>query len=331
MIRIYTPRLRGTAFGLSMYKQGEYVKPYLENLDEVVLGGFEAHYTPHRALVIEDLYMFFYVRRFFNLSPQYVEKCYVWCDSAIFQPSQPVLNIVGDFKRAGRASYITFIPSTSMDLKRLMELGLPYTEVIPRTFNASAAEMALELTSSRRKEYDFAFIGWKDDIDRKNIGMILELAYRHPDWSFLIISNDRRFEDLPNVEFLEFGKVNELTKFVKLALCKWLLYPSGFEGFGVPVLEAAAVKVPAVFTSVDWHYHIAVGIPVKAEEYKDYQKPWGTMRVYKPALKDLEEACQYALNLYGKPKYRWYCKMAYSTARKHHPLKVALKLAQLFL
>lgn len=97
---------------------------------------------------------------------------------------------------------------------------------------------------------------------RKNIGLILDVLKRKPDlldtWRFVFIGNDgwgTSFDALIAAagldrfngdRILRLGFVSDAARNALLQNAKLLLYPSFYEGFGLPVLEALQVGCPIV-------------------------------------------------------------------------------------
>jgi glycosyltransferase involved in cell wall biosynthesis len=88
----------------------------------------------------------------------------------------------------------------------------------------------------------------------KNFRWILEVAKRNPAMQFAVSGslNAKRFgeeldlSDLPNVRYLGYVSDGEAKSILRN--CKAFLFPSLYEGFGLPPLEALSLGVPVVST-----------------------------------------------------------------------------------
>jgi glycosyltransferase involved in cell wall biosynthesis len=86
----------------------------------------------------------------------------------------------------------------------------------------------------------------------KNIEWVLSVAKIHPQYNFLIAGKnglkdygtDYRECDLPNVRFLGYITDGEIKYLMKH--CKAFIFPSFFEGFGIPPLEALSVGTKVI-------------------------------------------------------------------------------------
>lgn len=86
----------------------------------------------------------------------------------------------------------------------------------------------------------------------KNIQWILEVAKKHPQYNFFVGGNanlraygtDYKEEDFKNVKFL--GYISDGDVKYLMAHCKAFIFPSFFEGFGIPPLEAMSVGAKCI-------------------------------------------------------------------------------------
>ncbi len=89
----------------------------------------------------------------------------------------------------------------------------------------------------------------------KNINWILKVSQKHPDYNFLIAGNanlraygsDYSDNDYSNVKFLGYLSDGEVKTLMKK--CKAFIFPSFFEGFGIPPLEALAVDAKIIIAN----------------------------------------------------------------------------------
>lgn len=88
----------------------------------------------------------------------------------------------------------------------------------------------------------------------KNYRWILEIAKRNPDCNFIIagqkyaVNNNYFVGDVPkNVEFI--GYVTDGENKALMSHCKAFLFPSKYEGFGLPPLEALACGAPIIISN----------------------------------------------------------------------------------
>ena len=98
----------------------------------------------------------------------------------------------------------------------------------------------------------------------KNFPWIMENAKRHPECLYVIVGKtnpsvwaDMPLEDLDNVIYVGFQSDERMKALLMRA--RALVFPSVYEGFGIPPLEALACGTPAVVSD----------IPVMREIYKD--------------------------------------------------------------
>jgi len=204
-------------------------------------------------------------------------------------------------------------------------LGLHVEDVIPRPYNKIARDMVLSKNEGV-KEYDYAFIGWRDPyVDRKNMDVLLEIAKRRQDKKFMLITNDRRFDALRNVKRYDFASVSELNKYSLLRKCKWMLFLSKCEGFGMPCLEAMSLGVPCIFSDAQAHNEFSCGIRIPIKNVKYAKWIVGYFKLHEITLED-------ALNALSEAEKADYTALSVEVKKKGEsvgdPMKVAERLAQ---
>ena len=90
----------------------------------------------------------------------------------------------------------------------------------------------------------------------KNFKLILETAKISPEINFVIaggtnsnVFKEQGFEITSNVKFIGYVNDEELVALYKFASC--FVYPSIYEGFGIPPLEAIAFNCPVVLSDIE--------------------------------------------------------------------------------
>ena len=276
-----------------MWYTAKIIAPYLQCYEDVILSPYRALYiipAPRRRIAIDDWIVINNFKWFRFLRDGDI----LWVDSALLRPNLPVDR--NQFKR------FRIITASRWDKEKLESYDIFVDDVIPRPFNEVALKLAYEEIIRRdgriNKIYDFAFIGWYEEPDRKNIKVILELAKRCPTWKFMIISNVREFTKLQNVEFREFGKVSDVEKFILLYKSKYYLHLSGAEGFGMPPLEAMATGLNVIYLNCPAHNEFLnhpENIRIEPNRVEEVSHRFGILRVGRTDVIEVYHACERAL------------------------------------
>ena len=100
--------------------------------------------------------------------------------------------------------------------------------------------------------------------ERKNFKWVIEAARNNPKSTFLIaggsVKNSNRkldFDRIKNVKLL--GYVDDCAVKVLMKNCKAFIYPSTFEGFGLPPMEALSVGAPIIISDIPPHREVYGG------------------------------------------------------------------------
>jgi glycosyltransferase involved in cell wall biosynthesis len=147
-----------------------------------------------------------------------------------------------------RASHL-IVPSAQIRTEVLRYFRAACVTVIPHGWDPSPAAPAWE--REPLPDEFFLFLGTLEP--RKNPLLLIDAWRRHPQWPPLLLAGGAgwhvRIGRLPaNARAL--GYVTEAEKQFLLMHTRALIYPSSYEGFGLPVLEAAALGVPVIATPV---------------------------------------------------------------------------------
>lgn len=170
------------------------------------------------------------------------------------------------------------------------------------------------------------FIVVARDDPRKNLGgladamRLLNRKGYEKEYVVFIISNDSakgKFKDIENAVFIKgFGGSAHEMVLGYMSHCHYLIHPAFCEGFGLPILEANAVGIPAIhvdappmneFSSPDfnfvWNY-----IDKQAVKANDYQ--YWIFHIFTPDM--LAEVIAYAIDVFknSKDEYNEYCAKA---------------------
>jgi len=148
--------------------------------------------------------------------------------------------------------------------KKLEEAGIKVVDVVlhgyPEWELEQACSLAPKLRDKLKQEFGdkvfFAVVA--DDNPRKALDKIIEavkiLSEKRDDFVVLFLSKNsvlRKIAGVPNTAFVgEFGTRSHYEILAFYRACDYLLFPSYSEGFGLPVLEANAVGVPAVINKL---------------------------------------------------------------------------------
>lgn len=135
------------------------------------------------------------------------------------------------------------------------------------------------------KQYDFIIVAtsWK----RKNVQLFKKVCRE---------LGARCIEISPNSD-IKPHTISERKKIELLLRSKYILFPSRSEGFGMPVLEANLLGVPAIYTDGHALREFAKGFPLPVKEIREDYEPAGRFRSFEVDEKETIEICKYCLEL----------------------------------
>lgn len=156
--------------------------------------------------------------------------------------------------------------STASDLKKLFPRIKANIQVIPlavdnqlTTFSDSERNSVLEKFNI--KEDYILFVGTLEP--RKNLEHLIKaynlICASNPNISLVIVGKKGWFYDSIfnlveklklNAKIIFTGYVSEYEKFILLSLCRLFVYPSLYEGFGLPILEAFLFEKPTITSNI---------------------------------------------------------------------------------
>jgi len=208
-----------------------------------------------------------------------------WLDTAL------MLDRVHQSVKARPARIFT---CSQWDKEKAERLGVRVEGVVPRPFSPVAF---MYRHRKLEKRYDVCLIGWHIQPDRKNFKYADELVRRLGLKAVAITNYQGAWERI------DFSSIGDFEKFRLIANSKFLLHLSGAEGFGMPVVEAMAAGVPAIFLDRPAHNEFAVGYRIPVEQVAQLKLPLGTCESALPKMDEAVEVVEQALGEYGTERY----------------------------
>jgi len=319
MIWILHHRSPGTTNAYSMWYQAQAIAKVLQSFDDVNIA-YYYQYRPLRdakVIIVED----FFVYCKFNLHKRLRNKTIAWLDSAVYESNV----------KFPQSDNIGLVVTSEYDKKRFEKYTDNIIAAVPRCFDVISLNASVTLYPQVDKIFDFITIGWKDMFDRKNFNLLFELAKEFPDLKFCVITNDSRFDQLPNVTRYRFGEVNDVEKYTLLRSSKFYLHLSKFEGFGVPVIEALACGTPVIMSDALIHntlFNCKAIIKVPCKQHEFASSSLGKYLFFYVDVPELFEIIKYAKEI-SPTEYADMSREAIEFAQKFDSYKVAIQLYNL--
>lgn len=200
------------------------------------------------------------------------------------------------------------IPASRLSAECGKQAGLRIDGVVPRAIDFNYYQVVDEdLVEKFKEKYGdyFLFIGAMHkmaSIQRKGLDTLLKAwqlsTLKNHKVKLVVVTNHHPAEfnmEVPEgVEVIvNFGGFTEEEIKALYRASLGLVFPSRCEGFGLPPLEAMALKVPVIFSDAPSHNEFAVGIKVKCIKKWYYDTPWGIRQVmHEISPVDLAEAME---------------------------------------
>lgn len=183
--------------------------------------------------------------------------------------------------RQRQAQIIAVSEATKSDILRYLEIPSKCVSVVHEALPTQISEISQELANKPElvltikqklrlnKPYLF-FVGTREP--RKNLATLIRAWLPLAKDYQLVIAGEQSWDDSekitqnPNLRFL--GRVNDYELAVLYHNCELFVYPSLYEGFGLPVLEAMTCLTPVICANNSSLLEVALNKAVMVEEAK---------------------------------------------------------------
>lgn len=219
-----------------------------------------------------------------------------WLDTTLYYENLVIAPILR--ARQGAVLWVTSMYNAKMvhGYEELMKMGM--MAVVHRLVHP----LYFLDWSQQRKEYDF--IGVFTDPARKNARLFRKICRE---------LKARCLEVSPNGD-IKTWTLTERDKIKLLLKARWLLFPSRAEGFGMPVLEANILGVPALYTDGHAVKEFACGIPLRVREVNVVRQVLGLFKFFEVDENAALEAAKKAIEM-SKDEYQNLSEMCKEYAR----------------
>lgn len=224
-------------------------------------------------------------------------KCVVTIHDLIFKKYPSFYNRIDRFIYSKKTKYacqraqkiISVSEQTKKDLINYFNINPEKIEVIYQSCHKAFKSKLKNENILKKHQIPNDFILYVGTIEkRKNLNFILKAIRKNPEINLVCIGEKKSYYNdvlnfitehkiKNNINFLKLNSVNDLSDIYKKAKC--LVYPSIYEGFGIPIIEALYSEIPVittdkpVFKEAGGDYCIYIN---KIEEFKkEIVKIWG--------------------------------------------------------
>lgn len=178
------------------------------------------------------------------------------------------------------SSYI-IIPSSNHTVRMIEKAGINTKHLLPRAIDIDeyrkVDENKVEQFKKKYGDY-FLFVGadMRNTLSRKGFDIMLnawKLFNEKVKKCNLVMVTNHNNVNSRNIHKINFGSLSEeeLKALYKGSIA--LVFPSRCEGFGLPPLEAMALRVPLIYSNAPAHNEFSVGVKVDPI-YIYYYKTW---------------------------------------------------------
>lgn len=193
-------------------------------------------------------------------------KCVVTIHDLIFKRYPSFYNTIDRFIYSKKTKYacqraqkiISVSKQTKKDLINYFNINPEKIEVIYQSCHNAFKSKLKNENILKKYQIPVDFILYVGTIEkRKNLKFILQAIRKKPEINLVCIGEKKSYYNdvlnfiskhkiKNNIIFLKLNSVNDLSDIYKKAKC--LVYPSIYEGFGIPIIEALYSEIPVITT-----------------------------------------------------------------------------------
>jgi glycosyltransferase involved in cell wall biosynthesis len=150
--------------------------------------------------------------------------------------------------------FFTISKSTKNDLEEIYSIetslikALIYPGVNSEIFQLENEEIIEKFKAENNLSKYFVFIGNRSGYKNGELLLDYQKKYRNSDFEFVFVGGEEVDEDI-NLSNVRYERMNDEEYRLLLSGATGLIYPSLYEGFGIPIIEALAVGCPVIALS----------------------------------------------------------------------------------